>query len=1231
MIFRIQQYQHPLFFFILALLFCFVWVIPAAAFTMPAITVDPPKPLVSGTPENVTFTVDFQSSGGETFPSIHELQFSTDLENARWNYSLILDGVENPQPPQSCQMMSISGWLLSYPPTVRESLNVTLEGTVPSVSSPSDKTILDITEIDSGGIPVTGTQVTETTLVNPSDAYYTVAPEIARGATLYIGEQGLNLTRSLNRAGGLDGPALDTVVPTNWTIGWFIAYPVSQSSPFKTLNISTQYQKFTVAQTDFVGYAGYWYLVNPATGKAIIGADGLPRVVFMVSDPHLDLRIWDFDNDMDVTGKSIPRGDSLGFRIDTNMYSAINSLYRSPVDHDAGDGYIDIRVRNESGFTFTQLYDTLNNPHDLLRQNVSSSPWTWGDPENPASPDAWATGAMDSGGRPLYPSGTYTVWAESLLNNMKANYRQGGADYTRKTVSDIYTITLVADSLFLESNTDSLMRGDHFSVIISGKPKTAYYLWVKNTGSMTGAPADQPPTILVSAPVYQDPAEGPYAIGAHPVLGAGGKTVLDDVPPSTVNVTRNEYYAKVVTSSSSLAVVEFRTSPDTKPGTYTIRAENDAHSDEVLVNVVPEILPVPAATDEADQVIYHPRINPDVPAPVNNDLKRISRGGTVFFGEQGLDVSDAVASADALAVPPPSPEGTVVGWWAYGIPQSPPVKTINLAGRETSLLVSPEDFIGYTGSWYLVDPSTGMAAVDSGGSPILVFDVEDPALGIKIWDFDRGFLGGNTGDVTGKSVPQGARLTFRIDTNMYPAFDTQYRQDITDSTPGTITIIVKNEKAARYNYLYQNNTTAISLLNQRVGMQPYFWGRDIHDSSIIAYWGTGLLDRDHYYFYPAGTYVVGVESTLNTMKANYRSGGADYTGKTVSQFYTITLVTVPGPVVTGIRPAAGFNTTSVSITNLAGLHFNTTVAPAVKLNHTGYADIVATGVTVIDSTNITCTFDLTGRPAGTWDVVVTNPDGRAGKLADGFTITAPGTTVVPPTEPSFFYDSGSSDDPEPAALPSVTNTVNVGGSSAVSQVIITGTGIAGLIVTGTVKPRPDEGPYPPGTVYQYFNLVPARFSTITGSGIFFSVPQSWLDQHQIVPENIILFHQTANGWIPLPTTVLSAKDGTVYFSAQNSGFSLFAIAGSPVATTPVNPGTIQVTPVSSPMQAGIAQTPVTVQTTVPPVTPATPPAPSSPVTVVPVIAAIGVLAGGVFLARHWWMRRQNPALFREYD
>ena len=56
--------------------------------------------------------------------------------------------------------------------------------------------------------------------------------------------------------------------------------------------------------------------------------------------------------------------------------------------------------------------------------------------------------------------------------------------------------------------------------------------------------------------------------------------------------------------------------------------------------------------------------------------------------------------------------------------------------------------------------------------------------------------------------------------------------------------------------------------------------------------------------------------------------------------------------------------------------------------------ITATAVSVGSPNQITCTFDLTGKPAGLNTVVVTNPDGKFGTLTGGFEIIHPVTPVA---------------------------------------------------------------------------------------------------------------------------------------------------------------------------------------------------------------------------------------------
>lgn len=151
----------------ISLIFC---INAVSAFAVSSITVDPSGSLTPNTPVIVSFRVEFSASGDETFPSANELQMSTDLEKAKWTYSLVLDGVDAVQPANTGRMLSVSGWVLSYPSAVEEVLKVTLEGTTPTVSVTTNKTLIKVQEVDSHNNVITSTVVERTTtIVNPDD------------------------------------------------------------------------------------------------------------------------------------------------------------------------------------------------------------------------------------------------------------------------------------------------------------------------------------------------------------------------------------------------------------------------------------------------------------------------------------------------------------------------------------------------------------------------------------------------------------------------------------------------------------------------------------------------------------------------------------------------------------------------------------------------------------------------------------------------------------------------------------------------------------------------------------------------------------------------------------------------------------------------------------------------------------------------------------------------------
>ena len=105
------------------------------------------------------------------------------------------------------------------------------------------------------------------------------------------------------------------------------------------------------------------------------------------------------------------------------------------------------------------------------------------------------------------------------------------------------------------------------------------------------------------------------------------------------------------------------------------------------------------------------------------------------------------------------------------------------------------------------------------------------------------------------------------------------------------------------------------------------------------------------------------------------------------------LVKNPAPTVTAIAPISGVKGWPVAITSLSGSNFRS--GAVVKLvNASAGPDITATGVNVVSSNVITCTFDLTGATAAKMTVTVTNPYSDTGSLANAFTVTSAAPTLT---------------------------------------------------------------------------------------------------------------------------------------------------------------------------------------------------------------------------------------------
>jgi len=172
---------------------------------------------------------------------------------------------------------------------------------------------------------------------------------------------------------------------------------------------------------------------------------------------------------------------------------------------------------------------------------------------------------------------------------------------------------------------------------------------------------------------------------------------------------------------------------------------------------------------------------------------------------------------------------------------------------------------------------------------------------------------------------------------------------------------------------------------------------------------------------------------------------------------------------------------------------------------------------------------------------------------------------------------------------------------------------------------------------------------IDHADIAFSVDKAWLDTHQILPSQVVMLHHTGNQWVELPTRLDQSRDTAYGYIATTTSFSYFAIAEtknrsvvSQGTQAPMGSTTVLSTPSGN---AGPAPSPVRPTGTAVPATvaPAVSPVYSfwevffPPGGIIPLMTIIAwvivlvLLIGVVWIIHRWWIRRQNPALFRGFS
>ncbi len=329
-----------------------------------------------------------------------------------------------------------------------------------------------------------------------------VAPAAARnvyaGNTTFVGEEGLDLTT------------------VNAGISRLVHYsdPSTQAVD-NIIDVATP-GSFDLIATDVGSITGTYYAWNNAGPIA-----GSPFIVVKVPSVSLDVVLNGTSDSLN--GKSVSRNTDLDFVIQNNV---AGGMYGSTPT-------MDIEITTPGGGKLTKFGGA----------NLSYIPIT--------ASKVRAINVNLAG----IEAGTYTAiakWTDKPATGLK------NKGYDSNTVS--FEVTTKA--LAIESNKDSVIRGNNFVVTITGESQTTYYVYVKKAGSLAG--------------------------GEYPVIAPGQPGVSQAFVQTGDEIGPAGTYANVTTTAAGTRTVQFNTNGTTDAQTFTIKVVEQGtnpKSDDVKVKV----------------------------------------------------------------------------------------------------------------------------------------------------------------------------------------------------------------------------------------------------------------------------------------------------------------------------------------------------------------------------------------------------------------------------------------------------------------------------------------------------------------------------------------------------------------------------------------------------------------------------------------------------------------------
>jgi len=259
--------------------------------------------------------------------------------------------------------------------------------------------------------------------------------KISANSPVFIGEANVDISVALNGCHTIawwkNGSDINKATPDKST----------QLFPINTVSNLIYHYNFT--REFYAGSTGTWYCIDQAPYYS----------VFSVEEPQLDIKVWDLDHNVDVTGKSIPKVSNITYRIDTNMYKVL--VLKNRPDRNLDDSPFTVRLNNPNGMPVPSIYTgTMGKPGTQIlsfdsKPYVTESPYYWKDGGE------WDHKARDLQGDTVYPDGTYSFVVSQNLNHMQDNYAAAlAAD--RQGITEKTAIVAFEKEPFVATVTESV-------------------------------------------------------------------------------------------------------------------------------------------------------------------------------------------------------------------------------------------------------------------------------------------------------------------------------------------------------------------------------------------------------------------------------------------------------------------------------------------------------------------------------------------------------------------------------------------------------------------------------------------------------------------------------------------------------------------------------------------------------------------------------------------------------